>query len=117
VYALAYPDVSMTTTYANASKLFDVTSGSNGSCAPNTYLCTGVTGYDGPTGLGTPCGISAFGTGPFVTPACSTLTTGSASHASPLSAQLSTPDLVATPVCAKPAPGKVACMAYRLKPR
>jgi subtilase family serine protease len=39
---------------ANASKLFDVTSGTNGSCAPNTLLCTAAVGWDGPTGYGTP---------------------------------------------------------------
>jgi len=39
--------------------LNDVTTGSNGSCSPN-YLCTAGTGYDGPTGLGTPNGTSAF---------------------------------------------------------
>ena len=42
------------------SALFDVTSGSNGSCSP-AYLCTGSAGYDGPTGLGTPNGVAAFG--------------------------------------------------------
>ena len=45
--------------YGQASSLFDVTSGSNGLCAP-TYLCTAGPGYDGPTGLGTPNGTSAF---------------------------------------------------------
>jgi len=45
--------------YAHLSGLFDVTSGSNGSCG-GTYLCTGAVGYDGPTGLGTPNGTSAF---------------------------------------------------------
>jgi Predicted protease len=45
--------------YAHASSLFDVTSGSNGSCG-GSYLCTGEPGYDGPTGLGTPNGIGAF---------------------------------------------------------
>ena len=33
--------------------LFDVVSGSNGSCG-GSYLCTGVLGRDGPTGNGTP---------------------------------------------------------------
>jgi subtilase family serine protease len=46
--------------YRHLSSLFDVTSGSNGSCG-GTYLCTAVAGYDGPTGLGTPNGIAAFG--------------------------------------------------------
>lgn len=45
--------------YANTSALFDVTSGSNGSCG-GSYLCTGKVGYDGPTGLGTPNGSNAF---------------------------------------------------------
>jgi subtilase family serine protease len=45
--------------YGRASSLFDVISGSNGLCAP-TYLCTAGPGYDGPTGLGTPNGTSAF---------------------------------------------------------
>jgi subtilase family serine protease len=45
--------------YSHTSSLFDVTSGSNGSCG-GTYLCTGVTSYDGPTGLGTPNGLGAF---------------------------------------------------------
>jgi len=48
--------------YANTSALFDVTSGSNGSCSP-AYLCTAGAGYDGPTGLGTPNGTAAFGPG------------------------------------------------------
>ncbi|MDE2181925.1 MAG: S53 family peptidase [Alphaproteobacteria bacterium] len=45
--------------YANQTHLFDVTSGSNGSCG-GTYFCTGEIGYDGPSGLGTPDGIGAF---------------------------------------------------------
>jgi len=39
--------------YAHSCELFDVTSGSNGTCSP-AYLCTSGAGYDGPTGLGTP---------------------------------------------------------------
>lgn len=46
--------------YRHTSALNDVTSGSNGSCSVR-YLCTAVAGYDGPTGLGTPRGITAFG--------------------------------------------------------
>jgi hypothetical protein len=45
--------------YQHTSDLFDVTSGSNGTCSP-TYLCTAGTGYDGPTGWGTPDGTAAF---------------------------------------------------------
>ena len=49
--------------YLHASSLFDVTAGSNGSCSPS-YLCSGLAGYDGPTGLGTPNGVVAFGEPP-----------------------------------------------------
>jgi subtilase family serine protease len=45
--------------YGHTSSLFDVTSGSNGSCSP-AYLCTGETGYDGPAGNGTPINTTAF---------------------------------------------------------
>jgi subtilase family serine protease len=62
VYALAGNSASVTYgsyPYSHTSSLFDVTSGSNGSCG-GTYLCTAGTGYDGPTGLGTPDGTGAF---------------------------------------------------------
>ncbi len=45
--------------YSHTSGLFDVVSGSNGTCSPS-YLCHGQAGYDGPTGLGTPNGTSGF---------------------------------------------------------
>lgn len=48
--------------YANLSygvNLRDVTSGNNGSCG-GSYLCTAKAGYDGPTGLGSPLGLSAL---------------------------------------------------------
>ena len=45
--------------YSHTSSLFDISGGSNGNCG-GSYLCTAVTGYDGPTGLGTPDGVSAF---------------------------------------------------------
>jgi subtilase family serine protease len=45
--------------YSHVSALYDVVSGSNGSCG-GSYLCTAGPGYDGPTGLGTPHGVTAF---------------------------------------------------------
>lgn len=45
--------------YANVASLYDVASGSNGSCG-GSYLCTAGPGYDGPTGLGTPNGTGGF---------------------------------------------------------
>lgn len=43
--------------YAKPGGLFDVTAGSNGTCAS---WCTSKPGWDGPTGLGTPNGTAAF---------------------------------------------------------
>jgi subtilase family serine protease len=51
-YPSSYP-------YQHTSSLWDVTTGSNGSCS-TAYLCHGEVGYDGPTGLGTPHGTGAF---------------------------------------------------------
>jgi len=48
------------TLYAHTANLNDITSGSNGTCSPS-YFCTAGPGYDGPTGLGTPNGLTAFG--------------------------------------------------------
>ncbi|EFH81837.1 S53 family peptidase [Ktedonobacter racemifer] len=62
VYALAGNASSVnaaSSLYSHTGNLFDVTSGSNGSCG-GSYLCTAGTGYDGPTGLGTPNGTGAF---------------------------------------------------------
>lgn len=63
VYALAANESSQT--YASgvwngaAANLFDVTSGSNGTCSIS-YICNAGVGYDGPTGWGTPNGVTAF---------------------------------------------------------
>jgi subtilase family serine protease len=61
VYALSghtagYPNA---LPYSHTTQLFDVTSGSNGSC-PTTQWCRARTGWDGPSGLGTPNGVGAF---------------------------------------------------------
>jgi subtilase family serine protease len=45
--------------HAPAGSLNDVVGGSNGFCG-HDYLCTGVRGYDAPTGVGTPHGLQAF---------------------------------------------------------
>ena len=56
--------------YAHTANLNDVVSGSNGSCTSRSFfggnntanaaLCQAFTGFDGPSGLGTPNGILAF---------------------------------------------------------
>jgi subtilase family serine protease len=58
-YALAQIGNPLGSAYSNTASLFDVMSGSNGSCG-GSYLCTAGAGYDGPTGLGTPNGTGAF---------------------------------------------------------
>ncbi|MFT4083985.1 MAG: hypothetical protein QM638_15520 [Nocardioides sp.] len=45
--------------YENSDSLYDVTSGSNGSCTTSQW-CTARSGWDGPTGVGTPNGADAF---------------------------------------------------------
>jgi subtilase family serine protease len=59
VYAVGGTNVTYgSNPYSHTSALNDVTSGKNGNCG--NYLCTAGTGYDGPTGLGTPKGATAF---------------------------------------------------------
>ena len=62
VYALAGNAASVTYgsyPYSHRTSLNDVTSGSNGACG-TSYLCNAKKGYDGPTGLGTPNGVTGF---------------------------------------------------------
>jgi subtilase family serine protease len=61
VYALAGNTGSIDNNYpyTHSTSLFDVTSSSNGSCT-TTQWCNEGTGWDGPTGLGTPNGTGAF---------------------------------------------------------
>ena len=53
-YPASYPYAA-----AGTSALNDVTSGNNGTCT-TSYYCTARSGYDGPTGWGTPEGVGAF---------------------------------------------------------
>ena len=61
VYALAgnpgATDATATYPYSHPGSLYDVTSGTNGTCGSQ---CTAAIGWDGLTGLGTPDGIAAF---------------------------------------------------------
>ncbi|HVE84178.1 MAG TPA: S53 family peptidase [Myxococcales bacterium] len=58
VYAQAGTGLSNANPYSHTSSLWDITSGSNGSCG--NYLCNAGAGFDGPTGLGSPNGSGAF---------------------------------------------------------
>lgn len=44
--------------YSNPAGLHDILSGSNGDCS--NYLCNATPGCDGPTGLGSPNGLTTF---------------------------------------------------------
>ncbi|MEY9894880.1 subtilase family serine protease [Catenulispora sp. MAP5-51] len=49
--------------YQHTSNFYDVTSGKDASSCSPSYLCTAGTGFDGPTGIGTPNGITGLQTG------------------------------------------------------
>jgi hypothetical protein len=102
VYALGAPTAPLSWTYSHTGSLFDVTSGSNGSCS-GSYLCTAGPGYDAPTGVGTPCGTAAFGTATSFSPGC-----GPASAGAIATPQLP-PDIVYAPACGSVPPGFVRC--------
>ncbi len=60
-HAVAYPAKTPYAHLGESSSLYDVVSGNNGSCGGST-ACKAVAGYDGPTGVGSPVGLSAFST-------------------------------------------------------
>jgi hypothetical protein len=63
LYALAGNHTNPLSVYRAASgSIVDITSGSTGSCA-KARLCTAAAGWDGPTGLGTPAGLSGLANG------------------------------------------------------
>ncbi len=88
-----YPDTGGTST-APTPGLVPVSSGSNGTCG--TYLCNAAdslaSGYNGPTGLGTPSGIGAFGaTNGSLSLSSATLSLGAGTSSGPLTVNLSAP--------------------------
>ncbi len=56
---VSYPAATVYGNATEASAFYDVTAGSNGTCA-GTTICEATTGFDGPTGLGSPVGLGAF---------------------------------------------------------
>jgi hypothetical protein len=58
-HGVSYPAQTLYSNAGNSSALYDVTSGSNGSCTGATS-CQAANGYDGPTGVGSPVGLNAF---------------------------------------------------------
>lgn len=101
--------------YAHSSGLYDVTTGNNGpGCGAVAYLCNGEVGYDGPTGLGTPCGLVAWGG---VSPeGCGG---GASPGAGVAQRALATapPPAAVTPACGDADPGHARCYAWVVKER
>jgi hypothetical protein len=58
-HAVEYPSAALYSNLGNSSVLYDVSSGSNGSCA-STTSCRAAVGFDGPSGVGSPVSLSAF---------------------------------------------------------
>jgi hypothetical protein len=56
---VSYPSATLYTHAGEAASLYDVVTGNNGKCGTAT-ICRAVSGYDGPTGLGSPVGLGAF---------------------------------------------------------
>ena len=61
-HGIAYPAATLYSHIGEGSALYDVVSGSNGSCG-GTSSCQAGVGYDGPSGVGSPIGLAAFSTG------------------------------------------------------
>jgi hypothetical protein len=57
-----YPAATLYSHLGDAGDLYDVVSGSNGTCG-GASACQAGPGYDGPTGVGSPIGLGAFSTG------------------------------------------------------
>jgi|HubBroStandDraft_2_1064218.scaffolds.fasta_scaffold05571_1 subtilase family serine protease len=58
-HGVQYPAQTLYSNIGNSSDLYDVVSGSNGVCSGATS-CKARSGYDGPTGVGSPIGLGAF---------------------------------------------------------
>jgi hypothetical protein len=111
VYGLAPTVGSVGDLNAHPGALFDVTSGSNGSCT-TSQLCTAGVGWDGPTGNGTPCGVGSLAVVGFGDADCATAVVPFAGvHAS---ARPKTPTVTYTPACSTPRPGHARCFALKM---
>jgi subtilase family serine protease len=58
-HGVEFPAQTLYSHIGDSSALYDVTSGHNGSCT-GASSCQARAGYDGPTGVGSPVGLSAF---------------------------------------------------------
>ncbi|MEP6624976.1 MAG: PQQ-binding-like beta-propeller repeat protein [Acidimicrobiia bacterium] len=110
MYALAQGTTGVADLYANSGRFFDITAGNTGACDP-AALCTAGVGYDAPTGVGTPCGVGAFG--PALTSPAGCAWPGTAPAALvPGAFSFLAPSPV-EPACREAPPGGVRCLSYR----
>jgi hypothetical protein len=58
-HGVPYPAATVYSHAGEASALYDVVAGSNGTCA-GASVCRAIVGFDGPTGVGSPVGLDAF---------------------------------------------------------
>ena len=56
---VAYPAATLYAHAGETANLLDVTTGTNGTCEGHT-ICAAASGFDGPTGVGSPVGLGAF---------------------------------------------------------
>jgi hypothetical protein len=61
-HGVPYPAATLYSHAGEAGALYDVVSGGNGSCAEGDTSCRAAVGFDGPSGVGSPVGLSAFST-------------------------------------------------------
>jgi hypothetical protein len=58
-HGVEYPAATLYPYLGDGEALYDVVSGSNGTCA-GASACKAIAGFDGPTGVGSPLGLEAF---------------------------------------------------------
>jgi hypothetical protein len=112
LWAITGSSAGVSNLYATPQGLDDVTTGNNGPSCSVSYLCNGAVGYDGPTGLGTPCGLVAWGG---ASPAGCGVTASSAGGVAQraLSDGSDATEPAITPACGPPKPGHATCFAWR----
>jgi IPT/TIG domain len=84
-HGVNYPASTLYSHLGQAGDLYDVTSGSNGSCG-STTICKATAGFDGPTGVGSPIGLGALTLGETPVNTAAPTISGEASQGSTLKA-------------------------------
>jgi hypothetical protein len=113
LYAIGGSGAGVSNLYTSSPQgFYDVINGNNGPACGSAYLCDGMFGYDGPTGLGTPCGLAAWGgTSPVGCGVTASPSGGVAQRAAGNQPGAETSGVV--PACGDPEPGHARCFAWR----